>query len=151
MIQHIVATKIPVIATLALIGDRLCSPEECDGDVMPMANHEWLIAEQSVEVLEIFDITNVIRAETKVTGSTVLLFYKKITYHLIALKKRQDLASEIKKIIESFQHLFKKRFESVKDHELLTQCTLLDLRFKKYGFLSESKYRNTVQELYTKI
>lgn len=80
MIQRIVATKIPVIAPLALIGDRLCSPAEYDGDVMPMTNHEWLIAEQSVEVLEIFDITNVISAEKKVTASTVILFHKKITY-----------------------------------------------------------------------
>lgn len=54
-------------------------------------------------------------------------------------------------MIESFQHLFKKRFESVEDHELLAQCTLLDRRIKKYAFLSESKYRNTVQALYGKI
>lgn len=95
MLRRILDCKVAVITTLAMLGD----------DAMPtVTNEEWQIAEQSLEVLEIFDIvTNVCSAEKQVTASTIILFYKQILKHLTGLSVRADLLPEVRKLADTFQ------------------------------------------------
>lgn len=153
MLRRILETKVAVITTLAMTGDRFFLSESNDNETIPtINNHEWQIAEQSIEVLEIFDVvTNVISAEKQVTASTIILFFKQINKHLRTLTERHDLLPEVKKLAESLQNLLKNRFENIEDNELLSQCTVLDPRYKKHGFINETKFKKTVQTLYTKV
>lgn len=150
MMQRILSTKVAVVATLAIIGNKFQAPSDGDeNEIIPMTNHDWQIAEESINVLEIFDIiTNVISAEKKVTASAVMIFYKQITKHLVAIVDNNIILPETKKLAETLLNLSRKRFESVEDNELIAQCTILDPRFKKYGFVSEAKYQKHLRAIH---
>lgn len=43
------------------------------------------------------------------------------------------------------------RFHDLEDNNLITQATILDPRFKKFGFIDHNKFKRAVEYLYTKV
>lgn len=107
--------------------------------------HDWLIIEKSVDILKTFlDITNEISAERNISISKLIpliKFLRKI-YGL-----NEILRNEIRVMVDIFKQQFDTRFKYLEENELTTQATILDPRFKKYGFLDKDKYKIAEENL----
>ncbi|KOB78200.1 Uncharacterized protein OBRU01_02883 [Operophtera brumata] len=143
MLQRFVTTKMAIISTMAIINVGHASP-----NLENITNTEWIVIEQIIELLEIFDIiTQVISSEKKFTASTVILFHKQICRHLTQSLARPDLMPATGQVARKMQTECESRFELLEDSEMVAQSTILDPRFKKLGFIRETKYSKAIEAL----
>lgn len=141
MIQRACQIKDAVIATLALENPTLNI----------ITTNEWALLEKLIDLLEIFkDVTEEVSAEN-VTISKMLVFVRAIYEHIQRSYNKPDIEEELKAVLKIFRNNFFKRFSDVEDIAILTESTVLDPRFKKYGFKEERKYHDTVQNLRGKV
>lgn len=149
MINRVLKMKNPIISTLAILGTTL--NEDNDLEVGALQNEEWIIAEQSINILEIFEaVTTAISFEQKVSASTVIFYYKQITKHLNTFDLNA-LMPPIENMVKKLQLELSQRFHKLGENNLIAQSTILDPRFKKFGFIDERKFQRAVENLYTKV
>lgn len=153
MIQRVLKMKNAIISTLAILSTSQKNQNESESgeSISSLQNKEWIIAEQSVKVLEIFNVvTTAISAEQNVSASTIIFYYKQIVRHLNSF----DLSTvmpEIENMINKLQSELKKRFQDIEDNQLIAQATILDPRVKQFGFIDQTKYKRAIENLYTKV
>lgn len=138
MLERILTLKEAIISTLALDNPELNS----------ITQEEWMMLPVLIDLLKPFRaITEEISAEKNVTVSKVLIFVYMTYLHINEYFNKADLPNKLKCVIQVFRDNFFKRFATVEDNEILTAATVLDPRFKKYGFKDDRKYNVTVQRL----
>lgn len=142
MVSRACKIKDSIISTLALESPNLNL----------LTGEEWSVLEQLVDVLDIFkEITNEISAEKTITSSKIFIFVKAIYFHLKPLSTKPNFPKELKSVVTEMLNQFYKRFSDVENNHLLAESTILDPRFKKYGFKEESKYTAAVANLRRKL
>ncbi|XP_055850488.1 E3 SUMO-protein ligase ZBED1-like [Episyrphus balteatus] len=147
MLVRIVKVKSAVVAVLAIENPEL----NC------VSTSEWKMLEKAAKVFQIFQaITEEISAEKNVTISKVMLMVSAIKNHLSKLSVENHSSSEFDPAIDhiigvlstSLNTRFK--FLDFSVDEKLAQATLLDPRFKKFGFANVSTYKRCLKELKSK-
>ncbi|XP_044766261.1 zinc finger BED domain-containing protein 4-like [Coccinella septempunctata] len=142
MIRRVLSMKNALISTVAMM--NCCNVEM-------LSNEEWAIAEQSMDILSMFDmVTKTISAQKSVTLSSLIIYYTKLSRH-----QSSTNSSNLLLPVENLRHKLSmellKRFGDIEDNELVSQATILDPRFKKFGFNDLSRYNKTVQSMYHKV
>lgn len=143
MFGRALKVKEPIIATLAVLNNsKLCS----------LTPHEWQVVEKSKEILKVFyDVTVEISAEKYITISKKIIFVKamqKITQTFINDSSMPKEAMDMAKTIKEKMMI---RFDKIEDNMLIAQSTLLDPRFKKYGFINQEKCNRIIFQLRNKL
>lgn len=161
MQQQVLKLKIDVCtrwnSTLDML-DRLCRRREAIISTLAILQHEiilsptdWDIANHAISILQIFnDVTCDISAEKNVSISKVILFVSAMENHLLEFKATLPLR-ELQVMLEIYLKEITERFKNLENNELVAQATLLDPRFKKYGFTNINKANNAVELLKSKI
>lgn len=142
MLSRIIKIKDAVVSTLAIISHE---------DINTLTQNEWLVAEKSLDVLSIFnDITNEVSSEKNVSISKVMLFTHAMKIHLEKHSIQTSLP-ELHHMIDTFLKQISSRFKDIENNELITQPTILDPRFKKYGFYNLTKFDAAYASLKQKV
>ncbi|KAJ8910633.1 hypothetical protein NQ315_012501 [Exocentrus adspersus] len=142
MVQRACQIKDAIISTLALKNPALNT----------ISANEYIILEKLIDILQIFkDVTEEVSEEKGVTISKILLFVRAIYEHIQKYYNNPDLETELKGVVEVFRNNFFKRFSDVEDIAVYAESTVLDPRFKKYGFKEEHKYSDVVLNLRKKL
>ncbi|KAF2896786.1 hypothetical protein ILUMI_09389 [Ignelater luminosus] len=94
------------------------------------------------------DVTEEISAEKEVTISKVIIFSAALVKYCNKFSKdNQILPDIIKKLIESLQASSHKRFHNIEYNKTFAEATLIDPRFKKYGFSDNRAFETVKQNL----
>lgn len=150
MIVRVLKTKNAIISTMAIVKSTAANSADGNSDILTA--EEWLVAEQATEVLQIFEaVTTAVSTQKKVSSSTVILFYKRMYRHMQQFDSRTDLRPETTKFVDRLKKDLTQRFGNIEDNELITQSTILDPRFKKFGFYNQAKFDQARTKLYNKI
>lgn len=140
MIRRVTDLQEPVISALALLRNNLFLSED-----------EWETLKHAADVLKIFDdATKEISGEKSITISKILFLIKAIERHCLQLQKK-DLSGDLQRMITVFLAQIEDRFKNIEKNELLCQATLLDPRFKKFGFSDAGKANLSIETLKKKI
>lgn len=107
--------------------------------------------EKCCEILKIFkDVTEEISSEKEVTASKVILFSSSlITYCKKMLIEHSDMPEMCKELTGSLIASLQKRFHNIEQNKIFADATLLDPRFKKYGFSDKTAYEAAKQSCIT--
>lgn len=138
MLTRIHKIKGAVVSTLTLLSQD-----------NTLTHRDWLIVEKASAVLSVFnDVTLEIGTEKSVSISKVMLFVKAMKKHIGSVLLENDtLPPEISQMVHVLTDQISLRFRNIEDNELTTQATLLDARFKKFGFSDVEKYEKSVNVL----
>ncbi|XP_052743491.1 E3 SUMO-protein ligase ZBED1-like [Bicyclus anynana] len=130
MFQRIITIKNSVMSTIAIDYP----------DTENITLEDIKILESAIEILTYFkDVTEEMSAEKTVTISEVILISK-------ALKKKcQNFLSSaqpeiVKKMAQVLLNEMNSRFQGIEDNNIFAESTVLDPRFKQYGFDNEYAY-----------
>ncbi|XP_019763082.2 E3 SUMO-protein ligase ZBED1 [Dendroctonus ponderosae] len=152
MMCRVLQMKNAIISTLALLSTSSSSQQRDDFELTTqLRNEEWIVAEQAINVLEVFNlITLAISSEQNINASTIIFYYKQISKHLNSF----DLTAvmpQISNMVKTLQLQLRSRFHHIQRNNLIAQATILDPRFKKLGFIDEEEYQRAVENLYTEV
>lgn len=152
MISRVLTVKDALVSTLALLNlGQLVREEGFTQSDMLLTTDEWIIAKQSMDILEMFSIvTTAVSTEKHVSASCAILYYKQLLKHLHS-SDNDNLLIPVQNLRKKLISELNKRFGDIERHELISQATLLDPRFKKFGFIDVNNYKNAVQILQKKI
>ncbi|KAH0814975.1 hypothetical protein GEV33_007817 [Tenebrio molitor] len=139
MLVRIFTIREAVIATLALV----------NRDLNVLSEEDWLEVKQAIEILHIFnEVTIEISSEKTVSVSKIPVFVHTMHRHISSEKfPDQDLKPACSSMIVVLRKELTERFDGYEDMEIIAQATLLDPRFKKFGFYSTDKYKKTLEHL----
>jgi len=132
MMSRILKIKESVLSTLAIMNN----------DLNCINNQEWELIDSACNLLGIFNnVTEEMSADQNVTISKQNLYYRFLTDHLNTFIYNNNsneiiinMATEIKKTLFNY-------FKNLEDYEIQEQSIILDPRFKKFGFASETKFQ----------
>lgn len=142
MINRIITIKDPIIATIAVLGST---------ELSCISPQEWIILESARDILKIFyEVTTETSAEKYVTLSKEIIFIKTLNKFVSSFINITTLPAEIHSMAQVLKDELFSRFGKIEENQLITQATLLDPRFKKYAFSSESNCNNAVEFLKAK-
>uniref|UniRef100_A0AAR5PAX1 BED-type domain-containing protein n=1 Tax=Dendroctonus ponderosae TaxID=77166 RepID=A0AAR5PAX1_DENPD len=152
MIYRVLQMKNAIVFTLSILETVSRSKQHADFEfITQLHDEEWVVAEQAIKVLEIFNlITLAISSEQKLNTSTIIFYYKKISKHLNSMNLNAVMP-QIKNMVEKLKFELKSRFKDIQENHLIAQATILDPRFKKFGFIDEEDYKRAVENLYTEV
>uniref|UniRef100_A0A8D8Z989 Zinc finger BED domain-containing protein 1 n=2 Tax=Cacopsylla melanoneura TaxID=428564 RepID=A0A8D8Z989_9HEMI len=141
MINRILKLKDAVVTVIALL----------DTNLVPLTSAEWTIASQVVDILEIFnEVTVEVSAEKNVSLSKIIVYIKTIRNVLDTYLIDSSFHPQTKQIANDLKDGMTTRFAYLS--ELASECTLLDPRFKKAGFMGdEAKYKRAYDSVQTKL
>nr|XP_022910666.1 zinc finger BED domain-containing protein 1-like [Onthophagus taurus] len=144
MMQRIITLKTALVSALAVIK----SGRDVDiNNIDLLSNEEWLIAEQTVNILEMFNVvTTAVSAEKEVSASCIILYYKQLMKHINSFNTA-DLMPEVNQMAEKLKLELHNRFSDMEDNELISQATVLDPRFKKFGFITQTSYSDAIEKI----
>lgn len=141
MLSRFLEEKEPVLSVLGILGTNLDIPN----------SNDWVIIEESSNILNIFEeITTEISAEKSVSVSKIVIFIdimKKHVEQIIENGEHLDKPLEMKRLAEKLLEQMKIRFKVYEDNIICLEATLLDPRFKKYGFVNEALYTKAYDSL----
>lgn len=144
MLIRILETKDAVVSALVILNNELNS----------ISAHEWVVLQQISEILKIFyAITNEVSAEKTVTVSTLLIFTNVLKKNIESYFENErpfTPTAEIEQLLVILKDQTNKRLQYVEENEICTQATLLDPRYKKFGFPNEEKYNKAYSSLVRK-
>ncbi|CAG9837723.1 unnamed protein product [Diabrotica balteata] len=137
--------KNAIISTLTVLNSSVTEYVE------PLQNEDWTIAEQSIKVLEIFNlVTTAISSEQKVSASSIIFYYTQITKHMNSFDIN-TMMPHVQNMVKKLQFELIQRFSDIEEHSLIAQATILYPRFKKFGFIGQRQYLKAVEALYRKV
>jgi hypothetical protein len=118
-------------------------------DLNVLSEEDWLEVKQAIEILHIFnEVTIEISSEKTVSVSKIPVFVHTMHRHISSEKfPDQDLKPACSSMIVVLRKELTERFDGYEDMEIIAQATLLDPRFKKFGFYSTDKYKKTLEHL----
>lgn len=114
-----------------------------------LTNSDINILEKCCEVLKVFkDVTEEISSEKQVTISKVILFSAALTkFCHTYVNDNPDLPEMCQVLVESLQANIHKRFSNIQQNKIFAESTILDPRFKKYGFSDKTAFDSIKQHL----
>lgn len=140
MLQRFYKLKEAIISTLAIL----------DTQHEQLSSHDWIIVEKTIDILEIFyDITNEISAENNVSLSKVIVLCKIMIRHVNKKLNEEGTSGpiEIRLLLNTLRQQLNDRFKNVENNALYAEATILDPRFKKYGFRDENMCKIAINNL----
>lgn len=142
MINSIIQLKEPITATLVSLNTNLDIP----------TSQEWLILEYARDILKIFyNVAIELNSEKYVSISKELIFVKAMNKYILKFVNNNMLPIEIQSMATMLNQDLNSRFRNIEENILVTQATLLDPRFKKFGFSDEEKYNAALKYLKTEV
>lgn len=144
MLQRFYKLKEAIISTLAIL----------DTQHEQLSSHDWIIVEKTIDILEIFyDITNEISAENNVSLSKVIVLCKIMIRHVNKKLNEEGTSGpiEIRLLLNTLRQQLNDRFKNVENNALYAEATILDPRFKKYGFRDENMCKIAINNLKKKM
>lgn len=143
MLDRVLKIKEPIIATLAILNNT---------ELNSLTPNEWQVVNKSKELLKIFyDVTVEISAEKNITISQKRIFIKAMLKVTQTFINDTNLPREVLNMVKALNEKLMIRFDRIEDNLLNAQATILDPRFKKYGFINEDKYNRSISELRNKL
>ncbi|XP_018423633.1 PREDICTED: zinc finger BED domain-containing protein 1-like [Nanorana parkeri] len=144
MLERLVETREPIVLTLALLGSK---------EHFIFEAHEWEAADHSVKLLAVFnDVTKEISSETNVSLSKTSILSRIMSRKVAQyLESNPAIPDSVCKLGKQLAEGLSKRFGNRESNEMISQCIILDPRFKKEGFGDEAKYRLAYQALVGKV
>lgn len=140
MLDRFYKRKDAIISTLALLEHEITFNAK-----------EWDMMQHAVTILEIFnEVTREISAEKNVTISKIFLFVNAMESHVEHCKLTMQ-SEELQPMINVLLNEITSRFRNFESNELISQATILDPRFKKYGFARIEKANQAIENLKYKI
>lgn len=145
MLVRLIKNKDPLISTLALLQAE---------EKLHLSSKEWVIISQAIDSLKLFyEITVEISAEKTVSLSKVFVL-KTLMRETVEGFLLKCIEPEIREMnLELLQQInVRTRDQDNSQTELLAQATLLDPRFKKYGFgNNENTFKKTYNSILEKL
>jgi len=138
MIERFLKIKDAVVSTMVILGQ----------DSITFLNNDWTILKNATEILNIFnEVTIEISSEKQVSISKILIFIKSMKRHVLKFKNNLLLPQEVIRMAETLYTQIFQRFKDIENHCLIREATLLDPRFKKYGFSDSGKANAAIEAL----
>ncbi|GBL96267.1 hypothetical protein AVEN_118796-1 [Araneus ventricosus] len=142
MLTRFLKNKEPLLSTIVL----LQLSEE-----FKLNPQEWDIIDHSINALTVFNaVTEEISSEKTVSASKIIVLTKFHSRHVNSSLEGKNLPEEVKNMCRELKQELNRRFSNIESNELLSQCVLLDPRFKRKGFISE-KFQPTKAAIEKKI
>jgi len=130
MFQRIQNLKVPLSSVLV----------ECNYNVY-LTNEDWHIISKSCEVLKYFkEITVEISSEKSVSISKSVVFSRALLKHCTYLDTQFYDSQQLTNMISTLKQHVEQRFGPIEKIQIYAEATVLDPRFKKYGFLNNSSF-----------
>ena len=142
MLKRIVSIKDAVISTLAVL----------QTEIAVLTPVEWNIVEKAIDVLQIFnEVTIEISSEKTVSVSKVIVLVGSMFQTIETYVNDISLPYEVNEMAISLKKQLRKRFSDSEENEIMAQASILDPRFKKYGFMSDNKFKNAFSILRSRL
>lgn len=142
MFKRIILIKNAVISTLAIL----------QNDVVILTQAEWEIVTRAIDVLQIFnEVTIEVSSEKTVSISKLLIFSSSMCHTMETYVNDINLPYEVQQMASTLKFELNKRFGDIEDNEIIAQASILDPRFKKYGFTSVNKFNNSYSYLRSRL
>ncbi|XP_072380666.1 E3 SUMO-protein ligase ZBED1-like [Diabrotica undecimpunctata] len=140
MFSRIFEIKNAVISALAVLGTDYT-----------LSADDWYTIEKVIAILKIYlDVTTEISAEKYVTISKIIPIVKMMRKKMNSLSVDNE-SEQIKQMILKLKSGLNERFKNIEDNEIYCQSTILDPRFKKYGFVDEVKFKRACEIMKKKL
>ncbi|XP_050532949.1 zinc finger BED domain-containing protein 4-like [Daktulosphaira vitifoliae] len=130
MFQRILDLKIPLSSVLV----------DCHYDAY-LSNNDWLIISKTCEILKYFkEITVEISSEKCVSISKSIVFSRALLKYCTHLENQSYDSPQLTNMVSKLNQQVQQRFGSLEKIQILAEATILDPRFKKFGFFSERAF-----------
>lgn len=140
MFQRIQNLKVPLSSVLV----------ECNYNVY-LTNDDWHIISKPCEVLKYFkEITVEISSEKSVSISKSVVFSRALLKHCTYLDTQFYDSQQLTDMISTLTRQVEQRFGSIEKIQIYAEATILDPRFKKYGFLNNSSFTESKKTIINK-
>lgn len=115
-----------------------------------MTNEDWYIISKSCEVLKYFnEITVEISSDNSVSISKSVVFSRALLKHCTYLDTQFYDSQQLTSMISTLKQV-EQRFGSIEKIQIYAEATILDPRFKKYGFLNNSSFTESKKKIINK-
>ncbi|XP_064467904.1 E3 SUMO-protein ligase ZBED1-like isoform X2 [Ornithodoros turicata] len=109
-------------------------------DLQPLTPLEWTVLENACKILKPFkEVTEEMGSEKHVTLSKVILLSNALMQH-VECTENEDLPEACRLMAGAMMSQLKRRYVDVEDNDILAESTVLDPRFKQYGFTKHASY-----------
>lgn len=116
-----------------------------------LTNNDWIIITRACELLKPFkEITTEISSEKSVTISKIVVLSKSLIKYCNKIKSEHNTCMQISKMIGVLVSEVDARFRSLELNPLYAESTILDPRFKNYGFLHQYAFSEGKKSLISK-
>ncbi|XP_061716872.1 E3 SUMO-protein ligase ZBED1-like [Cydia pomonella] len=113
---------------------------------------DWDVITKALPILHIFyEVTMEVCGENYVSASLYIVYNKLIQQKLEAYQNDAPFLSPITNLLDKLRSQMRQRFMDVESNTLLCEATILDPRFKKFGFIDILKYDSAASALRLKI
>lgn len=130
MFQRILDLKVPVISTIAEINFE---------DVLTV--EDWQIISRSCEILKRFkEITVEISTEKTVSISKSVVFTRALIKFCEHINSKQYESQHLMKMVSVLKSHVEQRFVPLEKTAIFSEATILDPRYKKYGFFNATYF-----------
>jgi hypothetical protein len=134
MFERILQIKEPLISTLALV----------NYEKNTLTLSDWQIIAYSLKALKVFqEVTVDVSAEKNVTISKIIYLSRALLRHCRVMQEDPELPVEVQNMVRKMQEQLIRRFSNIEDNLIIAEPTLLDPRFKKYGFADPAAFEKT--------
>lgn len=142
MINSIIQLKEPLITIFGSLNTNLNI----------LSTQEWIIVEYARDILKIFyNISMELNSEKYVLISKEIIFVKALNKFILKYVNDNMLPIEIQSMATMLKQYLHSRLENIEEDVLVTQATILDPRFKNFGFSNADKYNAALKYLQTEI
>ncbi|XP_063538121.1 E3 SUMO-protein ligase ZBED1-like [Cydia strobilella] len=113
---------------------------------------DWDVITKALPILHIFyEVTMEVCGENYVSASLYIVYNKLIKQKLEAYQNDAPFLPPITNLLDKLRSQMRQRFMDVESNTLLCEETILDPRFKKFGFIDILKYNRAASALRLKI
>ncbi|CAH1107397.1 unnamed protein product [Psylliodes chrysocephalus] len=138
--------------------NRFCQRKDAVISTLAILQHEvtlnatdWEVANHAIVILQVFnDVTSEISAEKNIAVSKIFLLHNAMDNH-VRQCKATILLEELQPMMDVLLNELASRYKSYENNELIQQATLLDPRFKRYGFVDTNKANLAIEIMKNKI
>lgn len=142
MLKRIISIKDAVISTLTVL----------QTEIVVLTPAEWDVVEKAIDVLQIFnEVTIEVSSEKTVSVSKIIVLVSSTLQTLETYVNDISLPYEVNQLAISLKNQLRKRFSEIEENEIVAQASILDPRFKKYGFISDNKFKNAFTILISRL
>ncbi|XP_015377461.1 PREDICTED: zinc finger BED domain-containing protein 4-like [Diuraphis noxia] len=141
MFNRCLETKDPLVSTLAMIGKTEM-----------LTASDFNLMDYYCKLFKPFkEVTIELSSEKGVSISKVIVLTNALLSHIKTMRTEKNLPLEIYSMILKMGNKAKNRFAGMEDNYTFAEATLIDPRFKKKGFSSETYYIRSYQNVVGKI